>query len=232
MIARPLCLFALLFPVFLGACTYSGEDDPVSRRFSWFSYLDGVDLRQYCVPGAADRYRFVYNAVYIEQVRTYEMTAKAGPDGHLLKVRVIGSTDLRRLDVKEAADLMAPWRGREEKVWLRDVDLGKLKAAMAVGGVFEGAPKGMELASEDFYWIVAACAGGRFSFNAYKWPSERFDNARFAGLLLAWDPTGVKVNEPRKVDFLLLYGEYFPDKPFGFNLRVGDNGLWGVDPLF
>ncbi len=46
----------------------------------------------------------------------------------------------------------------------------------------------MVLASEDFHWVVGACAEGGFSFNAYRWPSERFDDARFAGLLLAWDP--------------------------------------------
>ncbi len=40
------------------------------------------------------------------------------------------------------------------------------------------------------------------------------------------------VNEPRRTDFMEIYGENFTESPLRFDLRVGDNGLWGVDPLF
>src|SRR5690606_6468296 len=63
---------AALCLIVLAACTYRGADDPVSRKFSWFSYLNGDDIRRECVAGAADRYRFVYNGINVEQVRTYD----------------------------------------------------------------------------------------------------------------------------------------------------------------
>ncbi len=47
----------------LSACTYRGEsDNPVVRRFTWFSYLNGDDIRAACRADTRERYRFVYNA--------------------------------------------------------------------------------------------------------------------------------------------------------------------------
>ncbi len=221
------------FFVFLGGCAYNGSDDPLSRKFSWFSYLNGDDLRAACVVGAPDRYRFVYNAIYIEQVRTYDLTAGGKSGANLLKVRVIGPSDISKIVVENGADIMSPWRGNKEKVWLRDKDLHKLERAMETGGVFGTSPDGLELSSDDFYWLISACRDGKFYFNAYKWPSERFDNASFPGLLTAWDVTGVPVNKPRRASFLEIHGSNTEKRTaLRFNLKVGNSGLWGVESIF
>ncbi len=221
-----------IIAVMLGGCAYQGSDDPISRRFTWFSYLNGDDIRAACAAGANDRYRFVYNAIYVEQVRTYDFIAGGEGNDHLLLVRVIGPSDLSQVLVEKGADLMTPWRGKDETVRLRDEDMGMLKRAMQAGGVFAGGSGGYELSSDSFYWLVGACRDGRFHFNAYLWPSDRFDKTVFPKLLLAWDPTGVPLNEPRPASFFEIHGERKNRNVISFNVRVGDNGLWGVEPLF
>ena len=87
-------------------CTYRGEtDNPVVRRATWFSYLDGTDLRTACGEGASDRFRLVYNARYEQQVRSYEITAD-GTGGAYLVARARGPERLavrqtHRYDVDE-----------------------------------------------------------------------------------------------------------------------------------
>ncbi len=230
MILRAMMLLSLTV---LSGCAYTGADDPVSRKFSWFSYLNGDDLRAACVPGAADSYRFVYNAIYTEQVRTYDIMPNGKGGASLLKVRVMGPSDLARVIVEKKADIMTPWRGSEDKVWLRDKDLQKLDRAMKSGGVFGAAPDGLELSSDDFYWLVSGCRDGKFYFNAYKWPSKRFDDASFTNLLIAWDVSGVAVNRPRKTTFFEIHGSNEKRRRvLRFNLKVKNGGLWGVAPIF
>lgn len=217
--------------VLVAGCAYRGADDPVSLRLSWFSYLNGDDLRGLCIPGAPDRYRFVYNGVNVEQLRLYELTERPGGDGHILSVRVIGAPSLATVEIGAPGDLIEPWRGRSETVVLRDDDLALLRRAMESARVFDPSPEGLELPSKGFFWIVDACRAGRFHFNAYLWPSDRFDRAAFANLLLAWDPTGVALNAPRVPQYEL----YDPDQATSarnFQLRVGRNGLWGAKPWF
>ena len=225
-------LLIAVLAAMVGGYAYRGADDPVALRISWFSYLNGDDLRGLCVPGAGDRYRFVYNGINLEQVRTYEVVAGDRTGEPVLKVRVTGPADLSQFTVGRAADLLDPWRGKAETVVLRAVDLERLRHAMGDSGVFDAAPAGLELSSHGFFWIVGACARGRFHFNAYRWPSERFEEAAFAGLLFAWDPTGVAINRPRKTFAYDLDDEDERQSARRFNLRVGRDGLVGVKPLF
>lgn len=217
------------------ACTYRGGSDPVTRKLTWFSYLNGDDLRAECAPGAPERYRFVYNGVYIEQVRLYEV--RTGLEGHggEFDARAIGPTRLGGLVITKPEDVLAPWQGKTASASLSTENLADLSEAMRESGVFDGAPSGLQLHTEDFYWIVAACADGRFSFNAYRWPSPRFEAASFAELLFAWDATQVPVNPPREVDRNWLYvepdGQDLASYPI-FTLSVGEDGLRGVPRLF
>ena len=50
-----------------------GEDQPVIRKFTWFSYIGADDIREKCKYSSNPQYRFVYNGVYNEQVRTYDI---------------------------------------------------------------------------------------------------------------------------------------------------------------
>src|SRR5215813_10182543 len=93
--------------VLLAACSYRGDiDNPVVRKVSWFSYLDGTDIRVACTEGAQDRYRLVYNARYEEQLRSYEVVADGGGGAYLV-ARAKGRSNMFAIS---ADDVFAPWR--------------------------------------------------------------------------------------------------------------------------
>ena len=54
-------------------------EQPIVRSLNWFSYVAGDDIRAACRPGGRNRIRLVYNALWEEQVRTYEIFLQ--PDG-------------------------------------------------------------------------------------------------------------------------------------------------------
>src|SRR5260370_39356006 len=54
-------------------------EQPIVRTFNWFSYVGGDDIRSACVPGGRNRVRLVYNALWEEQVRVYDVFLQ--PDG-------------------------------------------------------------------------------------------------------------------------------------------------------
>lgn len=81
--------------LFLTACNYTGRpDNAVERRYTWFSYLAGDDLRESCRSHAPPRYRFVYNAIYSEQVRTYEINSLSDDGGDMIDAEVLSANDL------------------------------------------------------------------------------------------------------------------------------------------
>jgi len=179
------------------ACTYRAgyEDNPVSRSFAWFSYLNSDDLRKTCRPGAPNRYRLVYNAVWQEQVRTYDITADPGGGG-VFKAQVRGETDFARpipLD-----DLLAPWRPRTVRKRIGRADLARVRAALRQSGFYAPVPQGTRVRSWGFFWVAAACEDGRFQFNAWSYPSKRFDQVELSGVLGALDGTGLAFNPPRE----------------------------------
>lgn len=213
----------------LGACAYTGAGDPVSRKFTWFSYLNGDDIRQSCVAGGSDRYRFVYNGINVEQRRTYDLTVGTGPRGHPMAMRVIGTSDLSSFS---ASDLFGPWRGTAADVWLPDSQLAEIERMMEQDGSFAGPPVGLRLPSAGFYWVVLACRGGRFYFDAYLWPGERFQKAQLPARLLAIDPTGAAINPPRDATPSLVYPDRAGEDSRNYTLDVGRDGLVGVRTWF
>src|SRR3546814_3934463 len=86
--------------------------------------------------------------------------------------------------------------------------------------------------SKETYWISNLCRDGVFTFNAWRFPSDRFAAIAFDELPFALDETGVpvrdpvavpvgasaKANSPRQRDSGDLRGNFF-------NVKVGDNGL-------
>jgi len=219
-----------------GACAHHGDaGNPVARSLTWFSYLNGDDIRQQCVAGGPDRYRFVYNGLYTEQVRAYEVTTDGGANP-VLRVQVLGRRgQVGTVSLGGPSGVFAPWSGHVETVHLRPADLQNLRAAMQAGGVFRPLDRRLELSSDAFYWVVAACAGGRVSFNAYRWPSPRFEQAAFPSLLFAWDPSGIPVNPPRHADPADIHDARSPadlQAAHRFNLAADANGLIGIGRLF
>lgn len=220
-------------------CAYRGRDDALSQRFTWFSYINGDDIRGRCGPGAPDRYRFVYNGIYIKQARTYDIAPAESGAGYLLKARVLGPSDFSNVGIDpgqligDPLDLLAPFAGRKASQALSGRDIDTLAASLVTSGFFQPAPAGLDLRSEDFFWTAVACVNGRLTFNAWRYPSERFASLTFPPLLYSWDTTGVPVNPPRAMTPFDIYGEASARDEFPrFTLRVGDNGLAGTGTLF
>lgn len=233
LLARGLAL-ALELAVVAG-CTYRGHDDPVSRRFTWFSYLNGDDLRAACVTGGPARYRFVYNAVYGRQVRTYDIAPSASGQGYLLRARVLGPVDLSRVTfgttelIHDPLQIMKPWAGARDREDLGPRDLDQLDGALAASGFFRPPPAGRVLRSDQTFWIANACVDGRFHFNAFEWPSSRFEALTFPNLLFGWDTTGIAVAPPQDGSTFGLFGDMRPREGtnVAFILTLTDSGLAG-----
>jgi hypothetical protein len=220
---------ALLVGFCVAGCTYQGGvENPISRKFTWFSYLAGDDIKSNCRPGEPARYRLVYNAIWDEQVRAYDLRRSATGSGAVLFSHVFGgggsvaSVDLR--------DPTAPWRGETADKRLDERAYVELVRAIEASGFGAAAPVGLRLPSWAFYWVASACADGRFHFNAWRHPSERFSGIEFSRHLFDHDATGVPVNPPRPIDAAqagMKPGRPDPTDTTDFELTVGRDGLAG-----
>lgn len=205
----------------LGACASAGPtDNPVMRKLGWFSYVNGDDLRAACLPGG-ESYRLVYNGSYLEQVRTYDLRMTGG--GWVLSQRVIGPPDLARGFT--FPDVLAPWRGVAHDVALAPDRVRRLIDAVDASGAFAAPPKGLELPSDGFFWTAAACRNGRFTFNAWVFPSTRYTAITFGDVLRSLDVTGVPFNPPRQIAYQSMRER---DEHLRFTLKVAENGLAGL----
>lgn len=181
----------------LSACDYEGRpDNAVERRFTWFSYLAGEDLKESCRAHAPPRYRFIYNAIYSEQVRTYEINGL--PDGGG------GMIDVEILSAEVSPDFLLqfpfwPWAGKRAVAELNDVEMKLLRTSLEASGFFDGPPAGKILDSHSFYWLVSACEGNRFRLNAWTHPSPEFANLSFVEILRRLDGTKVPLPEAREL---------------------------------
>lgn len=226
--AAVLLLAALLLAA---ACTYRGNiDNPATLKATWLSYLNGDDIRATCGEGQPLQYRLIYNADYDEQLRSYEITGD-GAGGARLVARALGPSGLV-VNKMTLEDPLAFTRWQRSEAPLGASVVERLNAALEASGAFQPAPKGLQLFSKETYWISNLCRDGQFYFNAWRYPSERFDAIAFDELLFALDETGLpvrapvavrvgtsaKLNAPRRQEADDTRGNYF-------NVKVGDNGL-------
>jgi len=214
--------------VLLSGCASSGPpDNPIVRKFSWYSYLEGGDIRATCGSAAANQYRMVYNGVFTEQVRTYDISA----DGHL-EVGVIEPAHLDHLSVSSLSDLLNPWRAKTANRMVSSAQVDDIANALQHDGAFGAPAVGTELSSRGFYWTIAACHQGQYHFTALAWPSPAWDSATFPDVLLALDPSAIAVNPPRDTGPLRTtarrsQGNFANE----FHTKVGTNGLAGFTPI-
>lgn len=205
----------------VASCTYQGGDigDPLIRKTQWFSFVEGEDIRATCAAGTPDRARLVYNGIYDEQLRIYEVDALR----RILSIRVTRPGNAARLSTDDPA---GPWRALEEKVQLDQPTYDRLATSFAQGGVYAPPPVGLDLPSRSYFWTAATCKDGKYGFTAWKYPSPEFDRMGFDKNLFALDPTGVPVNHPKPIQF----DPQWEDKARRlevpvFSLRVAANGL-------
>ncbi|MCF4166620.1 hypothetical protein L2U69_13280 [Zavarzinia compransoris] len=202
----------------LAGCMPNGPvSGTMARLPTWYRYLSGDDVRQACAAGASDRVRFVYNAVWREQVRAYEV---AFTDyGARIDQYAWGPASI--LAFSPEGPLVA---AETASVGIDAARTARLERAMDASDVAGPAPTGTFLRSDNFYWIVAACRNGQFHYNAFQQGDGRFEALSFPRELFDADRTGVAVNMPRGLDLrpvaLIKPGD---DKPFV--VQVGANGL-------
>ena len=219
-----------LFLVLLCGCTTGGSSNPVLRSLGWFNYLDGTEIRESCAPGKPDRYRLVYNAVWGEQVRDYEITTDPATGAARLDARILFPEAPGEIDLR---DPLSSFRGRHGSALLTPSEQQVFAEDLRRSGFYEPAPEGLVLPSDGYYWVVAACTGGAYHFNAWRYPSPRFAALRFPAFLFAHDTTGAAVRPP---------GPSAPRGPENrvtretrtysvFDLQVGRNGLTGIPRL-
>lgn len=235
----PALLLALVASL-AAACAYRGGTDVFTTRVTWFSYLNGDDIRARCVEGGPSLYRFVYNAVYTRDVRTYALSPAADGEHWILRARALGGPLIQEIVIEEPLKtatedplrLLDPLAGRRAETVLSARDIDAFEAALVQSGFYRPAPAGLRLPSEEYYWIGIACTKGRVHFNAFLWPSRRFDALTFPALLFAWDPTGEPPPLPQPRPFAGLDEDQASKGMRSFTLTVGSNGLAGHFTLF
>ena len=215
----------------LAGCANAPLDNPIGRSLGWFNYLDAADIRSVCNQRIGERYRLIYNAIWGEQVRAYDIAAPPRDAAAALSARVFFPENLNDINLR---DPLSPYRGQARTVALSAADMAAFRDALQASAFDAPAPRGLILPSDGFYWIVAACRDGVFHYNAYAYPSEPFAAIRFDRWLFDHDPSGVAVNLPRESaprqsrNVRVSEGTTYSV----FDMTVGDSGLAGVGALF
>ncbi|WP_419905551.1 hypothetical protein [Kiloniella sp.] len=207
------------------ACAYQGDiDKPYTQKATWFSYVGGDDIRDRCAPGITE-YRFVYNAVYDEQLRTYEVTGTPGGPAKLIS-RVQVGTGLKSSQIS-VSEPLAQFGWEKSVTDLTSVEVSELEQGLKETGAGEPITKGARLRSDDFYWVSALCYDGAFVFNGWKKKTDGFDHLSFMPFLLGHDATQIEVNPFRDVGTknAARMHQSKAEKQKHFDLEVGDNGL-------
>lgn len=178
-------------------------DQPIVRSLNWFSYVAGDDIRAACQPGGRNRLRLVYNGIWEEQVRTYEILLQ--PDGTagmtmgVLANQGLGA-DVSSLLFREASDVTNPWRMKRGERLLNAGETSELVGLLQASAAFGPPRDGLRLPDNDFWWTVASCRQGVWGFQAYHHPTDGFTGVKFAERLFGWDNVDVAVNRPRRLE--------------------------------
>ena len=177
----------------LAPSTVSPVKEPVASPLSgpamWLSYLNGSSLRSNCGSEAADTYRFVYNADFTQQVRTYDVTLPhdGRPGVFMARVTATGGGGFGSYRSNVWAQRTMS-RNQAEPV-LR---------ALAKSGFGTQSRGQASLRSDAFYWVVSACVNGAFRMSAWTQLAADQSPAEFAPELFSLDDTAVPVRLPAK----------------------------------
>jgi len=213
--------FSLTLSTFAAAVLAQGVDSPITRSFYWFRFVAGKEIREACGQGGPDHYRLVYNAIYREQVRTYDLVAQPG-GGAVLTTRVFGEAGVvNNIIINDVFDVLGPWRGVKTERVLTPAEFSSVIAAMEQSGALRFPERRFEVPSNDFYWAVTSCRKGQFTATAFHHPTDGFRSVAFDKSLFALDNSGVRVNPARKVEPSVFRG----DQNQVWRLRVTPQGI-------
>lgn len=205
--------------------------DPLTRNLQWFSYVGGDDIRENCSTSGPTRYRFVYNAVWEEQVRTYDVERLPAGQGAMLTIRVIRGAP--RLLQAYLIDTAAVGSSRHQVRVPESEYLDLIRAAEA-DGFGQSVPDGTRLESYDFYWLANACSAGGWHLHAWRRQDPGFARLQFAEILFRLDISAIAVNPLRRIDpaqRLVQHGESPSERGRAigdsFQLVIRSGRLWG-----
>jgi len=211
-------------------------EQPIVRTFNWFSYVAGDEIRSACEPGGRSRVRLIYNGVWEEQVRAYDIFLQ--PDGTAgLDVGVLNDQghggNLTYLSLgSDGGNVTAPWRMVKGQRVLSVGDTRELLGLLQASAAFGPPRDGLRLPDNDFWWTVASCRNGVWGFQAYHYPTDGFANVKFAEKLFALDNVPIAVNRPRKLEPSNLRRDYNTpgtrvgsQQNYRWMLVVGTDGL-------
>ncbi|MCW5733613.1 MAG: hypothetical protein KIS73_05780 [Enhydrobacter sp.] len=147
--------------------------------------------------------RLIYNALWEEQVRAYEIFLQ--PDGTAgLTVGVLAdqapATIVSSITIGEIGDITHPWRMRRGQRLLTVPETADLMGLLQASNAFGPPRDGLRLPDNDFWWTVASCRDGVWGFQAYHYPTDRFANVAFAEKLFSFDNVPVAINRPRRLE--------------------------------
>lgn len=196
-------------------------DNPLTRSFYWFRYVAGADIRERCASGGLNHIRLVYNAIWNEHVRAYDIALQGG-GGAAMVVRVLVNIgDVSSIEVRDWNGLLDPWRGKRAETRLSPADVSRLVSALQQSGGFGPPTAGLELYSNDYWWTVASCRNGTWGFAAYHYPTDKFARVRFAEPLFAADTSRVPAAQAKDLPPAIFRG----DRTRHWRLAVGRDGL-------
>ncbi|PWC34469.1 hypothetical protein TSO352_18620 [Azospirillum sp. TSO35-2] len=215
-----------------GCASVGPTDNPIARKLTWFSYINGDDLRADCGKDGADRYRLIFNADYNRHVRTYDIVSDPAKGGAAVEAHVIEATDLARIT---PLDPLSAARGREATTRLTPAQFDSFVGRLRDDGAFDPPPQGLRLPSNGFYWLINGCRAGQWFFTAYPYPSHRFTEAGFPEALQRIDPTGVafpSLPAPEEAPRTLPSSGQLADGGVFFEIQIGRHGLVGPTAPF
>lgn len=179
-------------------------EKPIVRSFHWFDFVAADDIRAACVPGGRNRLRLIYNALWEEQVRAYDIFLQpdgtAGMNIGVLEGQGNVTTGITNMLISNPSDIFAPWSMKGGQRLLSADETRELIGLLEQSHAFGPPRDGMRLPDNDFWWTVASCRNGVWGFQAYHYPTDGFANVKYSARLFSWDRVPVPVNPPRKLE--------------------------------
>ena len=170
----------------MAGCAFTQGSDisnPLTRKASWFSYLNADDLRVACSAGDAEgRIRLVYNADYYKEVRSFEIQPQAGFDQFNMVSRVFGPAEVSQINVDVNAPLGA-FGGDEATDRLDRESYVRLTDALQSDGFGYQERDGLRLHSDDYYWVAIGCSSKQITLAAWTSAKDNLNALRFPTVL-------------------------------------------------
>lgn len=171
-------VLVLLGHALTGCASFGPAEDDGVRKLTWFSYVNGEDLRAQCSAEAPDRYRLIYNARSSAQLRTYEVHGEDDDrrsgrrGGAVVEAREIPAADLSRREPEEALG-----RGEiaAERIRLSPEQFDWLTRSLADSGVFDAPLRGFGTKPGGVLWLASGCHDGAYFLTAFSNPAERLE---------------------------------------------------------